>query len=127
MPNRPVTVRRWEVAAGVLIYLAILALTLTFMQRSIDDAEKRIRENSVTNEQQDAVRRELLGQLRAADVRACEQTEALKTEFRRQALSNFERLEQNARLLQIPLTQELRLEAALARDRALERFRPVEC
>lgn len=127
MPNRPVTVRRWEVAVGIAVYLAVLAATLTLMERRIDQAEKRIRANAVTNEQQDEVRRALLVELRKTDLRACRSIEGIKTEFRTQAIQNFARLEENARLLDVPLTPELRREALRGRNRTLARFAAREC
>lgn len=57
----------------------------------------------------------------------CEAIEALKAQFREQALQNFERLEENARLLDIPLTEELRQAAEQGRDRTLRRFAESDC
>jgi hypothetical protein len=57
----------------------------------------------------------------------CQAIEALKTQFRSQARTNYRALPRNARLLDIPLTPELRLEARRARDRTLARFAPRDC
>lgn len=57
----------------------------------------------------------------------CLQIEALKTEFREQALESYRNLERDARLLGIPLTRELREAAIASRDRRLERFAAREC
>lgn len=78
MPSKPVTVRRWEVAVAAFVYLLVIAWTFTTMQRDIDRAEERIKRNAVQNATQDAVRRQLLIGLRAADMRSCEQIETLK-------------------------------------------------
>lgn len=57
----------------------------------------------------------------------CQQIEALKTEFRTQAIQDFEHLDRNARLLGITLTAEVRKAARAGRDDTLRRFRPHSC
>ena len=127
MPNKVVTVRRWEVV-GSFIVIVLISIALAWWSDYRDDQlERRVQRNVVTNKQQDAVRRELLAELRKADARACGQIEALKEQFREQAIQNYQRLEQNARLLEIRLTPALRREALAARNRTLARFRAGEC
>jgi hypothetical protein len=57
----------------------------------------------------------------------CRQIEALKARFRSQAHENYARLEQDARLLGITLTPELREAARQGRDRTLLRFAESDC
>jgi hypothetical protein len=57
----------------------------------------------------------------------CAAIEDLKAQFRQQAIQNYLRLEENARLLDIPLTPELRQAAEQGRDRTLRRFAKSEC
>lgn len=131
MPNRPVTIRRWEVVAAFVTVVALAAgsvqISLMYVNDRIDKAEKRITENAVENAAQDAVRRQLVFAFQEADMRACRQIEKLKAEFRLQADENFARLEQNAALLQIELTPELREQARLDYERTLKRFASAEC
>lgn len=127
MPLKPVTVRRWEVVGAFLLLVAVAVFGDIRGDRRIDAAEKRITQNAVQNAAQNEVRRQLVAGFRDADARTCSQIEALKAEFRKQAVENFANLERNARLLEIELTPELRREAAAGRDRTLVRFAAREC
>lgn len=57
----------------------------------------------------------------------CRQIESLKAQFRIQAIENYERLEEDAKLLGITLTDELRSAALEGRNRNLARFAPIDC
>jgi hypothetical protein len=46
MPNRPVTVRRWEVVGIFLLMVAIAAGTAWYTDRRVDDAYNRITRNT---------------------------------------------------------------------------------
>lgn len=127
MPTKVVDVKRWEVAVGVALYLVILAGTLTYMQRSIDEAERRITQNAVLNAAQDEVRRQLVDHFRETDMQTCRQIEGLKAEFRNQAVENYANLERNAELLGIVLTPQLRHQAEVDRNRTLDRFAARDC
>lgn len=57
----------------------------------------------------------------------CQKIEALKAQFREQAIQNYERLDHDAELLGIELTPELREAAKQGRDRTLRRFAETDC
>lgn len=59
--------------------------------------------------------------------RNCQSIEALKKQFRQQAIENYERLDVNAKLLGVTVTPELREAAKVGRDRTLRRFAHTEC
>ena len=127
MPNKPVTVRRWEVVGAFLLLVAVAVLIALWNDYRIDQAEERILRNQQENVQQNRIRAILLEGLREADRRSCLRIEALKTQRREDAQRDFGRLEEIARVTGIPLTEELRrvARAELARD--LRRNRPSEC
>lgn len=66
-------------------------------------------------------------QLRTVAMKNCQSIEALKTQFRKQALENYAQLERNARLLDIEVTDEVRAAALENRNRTLRRFKPLSC
>lgn len=57
----------------------------------------------------------------------CVSIEALKAEFRKEAIENFKRLDENAELLGIEVTPKLREAARKSRDAKLRRFAPIDC
>lgn len=57
----------------------------------------------------------------------CADIEALKSQFRRQAIESFAALDRNGRLLGIRITPEVRAAARESRDRTLQRFRSKRC
>jgi hypothetical protein len=57
----------------------------------------------------------------------CQQIEALKAEFREQALERYQNLDRDGRLLGIEITPELREQAARSRNKTLARFAAREC
>lgn len=130
MPTKPVTVRRWEVAVGFAIYLIVLAGTLTYMQRSIDLAEKRIVQNALKNAAQDEVRRQLVAGFRLADARTCAQLEVLKSFVRPEPFN-----EQESRRLLSDLRidpdsergKELLERGRLSNARERRELAPVDC
>lgn len=134
MPNKPVTVRRWEVVGALLLMVAVAVFGDVRSDQRIDDAERRINRNTeriadvaARNAAQDEVRERLLKGLQKADMRACTQDEAIKAEFREIATENFQNLERNAELLGIELTPALVRQAELDRDQTLARFAAREC
>ena len=65
--------------------------------------------------------------LDALAARNCMSIEALKTQFREQAIEGYQNLERDARLLGVVLTPELRQAAVESRDKKLARFAAREC
>lgn len=92
------------VAASVLVTLALASVGVALAWGANDQAE--------------------LAQVARTN---CMQIEALKTQFRNQAVQSYRHLEQNARILGIEVTPELRQEAQRGRDEALRRFARSEC
>lgn len=127
MPRKVVELHRWQVVGAFLLLVAVAVLVSLWNDYRIDQAEERINRNQQMDVHQNRVRAVLLEALREADRRACVRIEVLKAQRREEARRNFRQLERNARLLDIPLTEELRrvAKAELARD--LRRNRPQEC
>lgn len=92
----------WMVSAFVVLALSALALALAMGASDQADLDELARQN-------------------------CEQVEALKTEFRDQAVESFANLDRNVRLLGIELTPEAREVAKQGRDATLRRFAPTDC
>ena len=72
-------------------------------------------------------RSQATAELKRVVQRNCMTIEALKAQFRLQATENYERLDENARLLGITVTPELRAAAKVGRDRTLGRFAAEQC
>lgn len=131
VPNKPVTVRRWEVVAAfvVVVVAAVIAVQWSNhnIDKRIDAAEKRIRANTATNEQQNEIRRELVAHFKKTDARICMFINALRTENRREAQLDFDSLDADLRLIGIEKTPAIVARATEELTRALNRNQEVDC
>lgn len=127
MPNKIVTVRRWELIAAFVFPIALAFGVAVLNSYRIHQAEKRIVTNQAINQRQNVRRQELVRELRATDARACERIEDLKIQNRLDALGTFSRLDQTLGVLHLARTPEIvRIaRAELARD--LKRNKPSNC
>lgn len=124
---QPVIIRRWEVVGAFLLLVVVAVGVSQWNDWRIDQAERRITQNAVRLAAQEEVRRQLVIHFREMDTQACLQIEELKQGFRRQAVENYANLERNAELLGIVLTQALREQAEIDRNRTLDRYAARDC
>ena len=131
VPNKPVTVRRWEVVAAFVVVVAAAVIAVQWsnhnIDKRIDAAEKRIRANTATNEQQNEIRRELVAHFKKTDARICMFINALRTENRREAQLDFDSLDADLRLIGIEKTPAIVARATEELTRALNRNQEVDC
>lgn len=96
---RPVTIRRWYIAAAAVLWAIslIIAVQLSYrhINNRVDAAEKRITHNSVsirdlhqTNTQQNRLRAELVRQGHETSLAICNETEKIKARIR--AVAHFD-------------------------------------
>lgn len=114
MPFHEVHIKRWQIVGAFVLLVLIGVVGDIRSDQRVDDAERRIRENTVrtedlaaTNRRQDRIRAALLSGLVAADRKACLRIEALKTQNRLEAQRSFAQLARNLRLLDIPASPEI--------------------
>jgi hypothetical protein len=95
---------RWVYVTAAFMVLSSIALSISLYMGANDRAE-------------------------LADVarRNCLQIEELKSEFRREAIHNFEQFDRNTELLGIDPSPELRTVAEQERDRTIVRLAPHKC
>lgn len=126
-PHRPVYLTRWKVVVAFLLIAGIAVATAVWNDYRIDQAERRIRANTASNEQQNAVRAELVAGFRAQDVRFCMFINDLRAQNRLDAHRDFAQLDRNLRLLGVAKTPEIVEVATENRDRILARNQEVKC
>lgn len=127
MPTRFLPHDRWQITGAFVVIVLIGIGNAWWSDYRDDQLERRIRMNTVTNVQQDAVRKELVAGLRATDLHACVLINELRADNRREAQRDFNNLERNLGLLGIEVTPGLIALAQTELTRTLNRNRDVDC
>jgi hypothetical protein len=138
VPNRPVTLRRWQIVSAFVVLVVASALVIVWEDGRIDKNARAIARAEATavaaqrvNATQNQIRRELVRAFHDSDLRLCRQLEALKERIR--ATVHVDDASFLATLAQIGIQPDSDQARALlaeshARERdTLERFAAIDC
>lgn len=118
---------RWQTIGAFVVIVLIGIGNAWWSDYRDDQLERRVQRNTVTNAQQDAVRKQLVAGLRAADLHACSLINELRADNRREAQRDFNNLERNLGLIGIELTPGLLALAQAELTRTLNRNKDIDC
>ena len=131
VPNKVVTIRRWEIVAAFIFVIAAAAGSVQWSNHNID---KKVDANAVSiedlekvNVAQNEIRQELVAHFKEQDARFCMFINDLRAENRREALRDFNNLDRNLRLLGITKSAEIQALAEEELNRALARNQEADC
>lgn len=138
MPNRPVTVRRWEVVGAFLLLVAVAIGISLWNDFRIDAAEKRISRNAASikqieevNQTQSELRAQLVRDRKRSDFRLCREVEGIKDRIRASVKFNEQRFNDTLESLGItlgsPQAQALIKSARESEAELRGRFAPLNC